>query len=323
MINPMKNFRLPSFFKLSGKSPIILFVLLFFNSFSYGGKTIPKQASLKLMWKTPAVFKTPEAVLYDQKRNCLYVGNFNVKEGFLSRNDRSFDEFISKVSTKGEIEQLKWVTGLNSPTGMSIFKEKLYVVERKCLVEIDIKAGRILNRFEIPDSLFVNYVIFDNKGIGYISDNNRNAKVSIYKFANGAVKPWIDTNKVHRPNGLCLEKGRLICYDYKSKYLKGIRSSDRNIKNIVYLGFESTTGGLCDGLKVVNENKYIISDWNGMVYLADKTGHIEKLLDMDTIAHKAGSRVNSADIEYIPEMKLLIIPTFFDNRLIAYKLKIQ
>jgi hypothetical protein len=29
---------------------------------------------------------------------------------------------------------------------------------------------------------------------------------------------------------------------------------------------------------------------------------------------------NTADIEYVPEMKLLLVPTFFKNSVIAYKL---
>ncbi|MBN1804683.1 MAG: hypothetical protein JW837_05490 [Sedimentisphaerales bacterium] len=320
MINLIKSFNLSGFYKQGSKLSILLLVLCCVCSFGYGGETVPKQDSLTLMWKTPALFKTPESVIYDDMRDILYVSNFNVKGGFLQRGDSSFDEFISKVKTKGQIEQIKWITGLNGPTGMGIFEDKLFIVERKCLVEVDIKADRISNRYKIPDSGFVNDVIFDDNGVGYISDNNRNSKVSIYRFINGAVEPWINSNQIHQPNGLCFDNGMIVGYDYKSRYLKGINPSDRSIKNMAYLGFDGTTGGLCDGLKVVNANTYLVSDWNGIVYLADKSGHIKKILDMKDIADNPGSRVNSADMEYIPKTKLLIIPTFFDNRLVAYKL---
>jgi hypothetical protein len=318
MINLIKSFNLSGLYK---QGIILLSIMCCLCSFSYGGKTASEQSNLTLMWKTPAVFKTPESVLYDEKRDILYVSNFNVRGGFLQRGDNSFDEFISKVTTKGQIEQLKWITGLNGPTGMSIFEDKLFIVERKCLVEADIKTGRIVNRYKVPESGFVNDVVFDDNGIGYISDNNRSSKVSIYRFIKGAVKPWIYSNQINQPNGLCLDTGMVVGYDYKSKFLKGINPTDRSIKNMAYLGFDSNIGGLCDGLKVVNANTYLVSDWNGMVYLANKSGQVEKILDMKEIADNSSSRVNSADIEYIPKTRLLIIPTFLDNRLAAYKLQ--
>ena len=90
---------------------------------------------------------------------------------------------------------------------------------------------------------------------------------------------------------------------------------------MAYLGFDGNGGGLCDGLKVVNANTYLVSDWNGIVYLASKSGHVKKILDMKDIAVNSNSRVNSADIEFITKTRLLIIPTFLDNRLVAYKLQ--
>ena len=33
------------------------------------------------------------------------------------------------------------------------------------------------------------------------------------------------------------------------------------------------------------------------------------------------SKINSADLEYIKTKKLLLIPTFFDNRVVAYEVK--
>ena len=57
---------------------------------------------------------------------------------------------------------------------------------------------------------------------------------------------------------------------------------------------------------------FIISDWKGKTELIGK-GKAPVVL-VDTTAEK----VNAADLEYIPERRLLIIPTFFDNRVVAY-----
>jgi hypothetical protein len=57
-----------------------------------------------------------------------------------------------------------------------------------------------------------------------------------------------------------------------------------------------------------------------MVYLVYKTGHVKQILDLREMSPVSGPRVNSADLEYIPEKKLLIIPTFYDQRILAYEL---
>ncbi|MGD2094910.1 MAG: hypothetical protein PVH77_07890 [Phycisphaerales bacterium] len=281
-------------------------------------KASTKREYLRFLWQTPALLRTPESVIYDEQRNVLYVSNYNVKGGFTQSGDRSPDEFISKVSLTGEIVKLRWVTGLVSPTGITIYQDKLYVVERDYLTEIDIETAKIVNRYSIKVACFPNDIIFDSNGTGYISDNDKNAKITIYRFVNGQIKPWLNSSQLKRPNGLCWDRDRLVAYDYGSTYLKGVRPSDENIINIANLN--NITLRICDGLKVVDEDTYLISDWYGIVYLADKADYIKQILDLRNTTTVAGSSVNSADIEYIPRQKLLIIPTFNDHRLIAYEL---
>ena len=44
------------------------------------------------------------------------------------------------------------------------------------------------------------------------------------------------------------------------------------------------------------------------------------LLDLSSMPSASETQVNSADIRYIPEKRLIIIPTFNDHRLLAYSL---
>lgn len=62
------------------------------------------------------------------------------------------------------------------------------------------------------------------------------------------------------------------------------------------------------------EKDFIISNWNGELNFVSSKGKIEKLLD--TKAEK----VNAADIDYIPSLNLLLVPTFFANTLVAYEI---
>ncbi len=79
-----------------------------------------------------------ESVLFDSERKTLYVANIggkpDAKDGL---------GFISKVGLDGKIENLKWVTGLDAPKGMGLYKNKLYVADVSRIVVIDIAAGKI------------------------------------------------------------------------------------------------------------------------------------------------------------------------------------
>jgi hypothetical protein len=68
-----------------------------------------------------------------------------------------------------------------------------------------------------------------------------------------------------------------------------------------------------DGLKSDGKGNYITSNWKGRTALITAEG--KTIVLMDTTA--AG--INAADLEYLADRKLLLIPTFFDNRVVAYK----
>lgn len=78
--------------------------------------------------------------------------------------------------------------------------------------------------------------------------------------------------------------------------------------------FISNTGGI-DGLEEVGDGYYIKSDWAGHVHLLHPDQ--EKILILDT----TDDNINAADIDFIPETNMLYVPTFNDNRVMAYELK--
>ena len=73
----------------------------------------------------------------------------------------------------------------------------------------------------------------------------------------------------------------------------------------------SNTGGV-DGLYVTTEGKYIYSDWLGSVFMAGFKKKPELLIN--TMAQKE----NAADFGFIPEKNMILIPTFFDNKVVSY-----
>lgn len=257
---------------------------------------------LTQQWATPQMLKVPESVLYDAHRDALFISNINGSP--LEKNGKGF---ISKVTLSGEIEKLEWVTGLNAPKGSGIWQNKFYVTDIDHLVEIDIEAGEIINKYPAENAVFLNDITIDDLGNVYISDMSEENSV-IYKFADGKLEVWLQDELISRPNGLFFEKGKLFV-GTGDGFLKSIDLTDKSIAMFAETGF-----GI-DGVQSDGIGNFLVSDWQGKTVFVSSAGEVKELLNT------ADAKINSADIEFIPEKKLLLIPTFFDNRVVAYLLE--
>lgn len=267
----------------------------------------------RLAWESEPIFETPEAVLYDAEREVLYVTNFRVTDG----DPAERNEFLSLLAPSGEIVSLKWIVDLKRPTGMTIHRGSLFVVERDHLVEIDRERASIVQRVPLDGPDFPNDIVFDDNGVGYISDNGQNATHSIYKLIDGEVSPWISVDVLTGPNGLLMDGSHLIAYDRGNQALIRIDCGSARIEQIAKL--ESDSAAVGDGLVLLDNQHYLVTAWGGPSWVVHKDGRILPLLDTSTMTPAAGNQVNSADAGYIPSKKLWIIPTFFDRRLLAYE----
>jgi len=256
--------------------------------------------SLKKVWATEKKLATPESVIYSKKEDVLFVSNING-----APTEKDGNGFISKISTEGKVISLKWASGLHAPKGMGIYKNKLYVTDIDQLVEIDIKNGKILKTYKGKKARFLNDVAIGKDGTVYVSDMKNN---TIYYLKEGKFDIWLMVGNLFQPNGLLIEGNNLLvgCMNY-------VVSVDLLTKHV--RTFITETGSI-DGLVKNGEDQYIISDWSGNVHAINKTSPKLKILSTES------DNVNAADIEYIKSKKLLIVPTFFDNRIMAYKVNL-
>jgi len=259
------------------------------------------------VWETPAEFLTPESVLYDSEREVLYVSSFDNRYG----QSPEFTGYISKVSLDGQIEELKWVAGLNAPTGLGLYEDKLYTTERGVLTEIDVEAGTILNRYPIPDSDFLNDLAIDSEGAIYMTDTRPSSHVDsrIYRFKDGEASVWLDGDEIVQANGLFIHGDELLVGNSGDGMLKAVNLKDKSVRDIVCLG-----AGIVDGIRVDDAGNYIVSHWEGQTYVVSPQGEVVEVIDT------MGAGVNQADFEYIRAANLLVVPTFLGNRVIAYRL---
>lgn len=287
-----------------GKNELLLVVIESFGGWGFmfqQGNTTYFEEGISKVWETDNVFKTSESVLYDPKRKVIYVTNFDQ----FSMGKPEVDQSISKVNLNGEILELDWVTGLNNPLGITIHDDKLYVSERKAVAIVDLDKGEIVDRIPLPASLFLNDIAVDKDGVIYISDSRKDV---IWKVTDGTAIEWLSHPEVADPNVLYMHNGKLLIGNSEDHWLKSVDLATKKIKHIARF-----PNGFIDGIRVDNSGSLLVSLWRGKIYRVNASGEIE------LIFHTQETGQFSADFEYIPKQRLLLIPTFFDNKVVAYK----
>lgn len=252
------------------------------------------EPTLELLWETPDVFITNESVHYEPSNGQLYVANI---EGEPAGKDGVGS--ISILSKTGEIIEQEWVTGLNAPKGMTVMDGKLYVTDVDALVEIDLASGEILNTYEVEGAQFLNDADTDGQRV-YFSDMRAN---KILYLENGKIQTFAENQP--NINGLRAGADKTL-YGLDAEGLKKYNpdGSFSIINSVV-------TGG--DGLIVIDSDTFIASRWKGEIYLIQEG---KETLILDT----SGEESNTADIGFIPEDNIVVVPTFFKNKVAAYQL---
>lgn len=254
-------------------------------------------------WKSEAVLEVPECVLYEAGEKVLYVSNVAGKPA-----EKNGKGYISKIDLNGKVEALKWSEGLNAPKGMAVSGESLYVSDIDEVVRIDLKSGKITGRYPAEGAVFLNDVAADSAGNIYVGDSSADNSV-IYKLTDGALEVWLKDPQIRNPNGLHSLGDRLLVGNGQDGHLNAVSFKDKTITLI------AKTGSGIDGIKPVASDTYLTSDWAGKITLTrapDQTAILQNTTEKG---------VNAADFEYIKAQRLLVVPTFFDNRVAAYKLE--
>lgn len=257
--------------------------------------------SLELVWETDTLLTTCEAVLYDKSSQTIYVSNIN--NGPWEKDDNGF---ISTINTEGEITNLKWIEGLSAPKGLGIYDGKLYVNDIDDVVEIDIANQIIIQKYTVDNNPQLNDITVDADGVVYASGSNSN---TVYQIKDGTLSVFA-SDSLKRLNGLLHTKEGMYYVD-SGTHKFGVYT---NISKTFKVLTEDIGHG--DGIVKLENGDFIISNWKGEIFYINANDWSKTRL-LDT----REQFIYAADIDYIPEAQMLLVPTFFHNRVMAYKLK--
>ncbi|MEX2593571.1 MAG: ATP-binding protein [Anditalea sp.] len=256
--------------------------------------TTEEEPTLTQLWETEADLTTNESVLYDEATGNIYVANI---EGDASEKDGKGS--ISTISREGEILEREWVSGLNAPKGMGIMDGKLYVTDIDEVVEIDVESANISNRYPLEGAQFLND-LDTHDGKVYFTDMRAG---NIHVLENGEITTFAEGQG--SINGLRVaDDGTLYGLDGEGLKKYSTDGSFEMVNDVV-------TGG--DGLVIIDDDTFIASRWKGEIYLI-QDGVETKILDTQD------QESNTADIDFIPDENIILVPTFQKNKVAAYQL---
>lgn len=276
------------------KKNIFAIALLIFSGFIASAQ---KHQLVKL-WESDSALKVPESVLFDPQNKVLYVTNIDGTDPWGKDGKGS----IGKVGTDGKIIAAEWVTGLEAPKGMALHKGTLYVADLTGLVMIDVKKGKISKIIAVDGAQGLNDVSAASDGTIYVTDSK--AK-KLFKVKGGKAELYLDNLK--GPNGVLVRGNELYILDAGGAYKV---NADKSLTKIV----DGMEGGT-DGIENIQGNDFIVSCWAGTIYYVSADGTKELL--KDTRPQKA----NTADIGIDASKKIIYVPTFWKNTVIAYEVK--
>jgi hypothetical protein len=255
--------------------------------------------ALHKVWETPEGLNVPESSHYNVFDRFIYVSNVVGKP-----DAKDSVGYISKLDTKGHFVQKEWFSGLNAPKGIACTATHLYVTDINRVVEIDLKTAKIRKEYRNSKSRSLNDISISPDGRVFVSDSGGNC---IFVVSGDSLAVFLESAQLKSMNGILATKDRLFLGS-KGNFIS-IDSATKELR------VECENVGYLDGIVQIAGGKFITSNWQGKIQLIESGKGAQLLLDTTPL------KINAADLGYIPSKKLLLVPTFYLNTVVAYRLK--
>jgi hypothetical protein len=263
---------------------------------------------LPLAWEVTAGVQGPESAYFDAASGFVFVSNI----GGGGPTDKDGDGYLSKWTPDGKVIAAKWVSGLNSPKGIRSFGERLWVSDIDQLVGVDISQGKIVEQISVPGAEFLNDVACDVQGAVYVSDMTKN---KIHRYRDGKLSVFASGDHLENPNGLLVVGKQLVVGGWGGggapPVLGRLFSLDLETGKKTLITPEPV--GNLDGIETVAPGSYLVSDWSaGKIFYIRQEGTVTLLMQLAK---------GAADLGYVPDKQLLLVPQMLENKVSAFPLQ--
>ncbi|MFI1771912.1 hypothetical protein [Thalassobellus citreus] len=189
---------------------------------------------------------------------------------------------------------------MSSPKGLGLFGNILYVTDVDEVISINVETNAIIKKHPVTDAGMLNDISIDKDGTVFITDMDT-GKILILK--DDTISLW--KSDIVKPNGIFVEENRVLIASSDGKFTSYNKTSKK--ATVICEGISKG-----DGIERMNSGSYLVSNWKGEVFLV-KNGKLTSLLSTKE------NNIETADIGIIKDENTLLIPTFFNNKLVAYK----
>ncbi len=254
--------------------------------------TRPDPIAADIAWVATGEFCEPETVL-PLPDDTLLVSNVC---DFRERGNG----FLTLLDKDGETLQWRIVDGLDAPLGMALVGDRLYVVDNNRLRVFRWPGYEPLETIAL-ETVVANDVAVAPDGVAYVTDTAKHQVVR--RSADGTQSVLTGEARFAGANGIALDGERL--------FVGGARlwSVDLRTDAITTIGPDWLAD--IDGIEL---------EADGTLQLTPVAGPLIRYRDDDDIQIFEGDGVSSANHGYAPRLQLALIPTGFDNTVIAIRL---
>ena len=141
-------------------------------------------------------------------------------------------------------------------------------------------------------------------------------KNKILRYHDGKLSVFAEGDELENPNGLLVVGNQLVVAGW------GSGSGAKTVLGHLY-SLDLQTGkktlitpepvGNLDGVETVARGSYLVSDWSaGKIFYIRQEGTVNLLMQLPK---------GSADLGYVPDKLLLIVPQMLENKITAYQLR--
>ncbi len=254
--------------------------------------TRPDPIAADIAWVASGEFCEPETVL-PLPDDTLLVSNV------CDFRERS-NGFLTLLDRNGQSLHWRVVDGLDAPLGMALVDDRLYVIDNNRLRVFRWPGYEPLETIDL-DTAVANDVAVSPDGVVYVTDTARHRVIR--RSRDGTQSVLTGQAQFTGANGIALDGDRL--------FIGGARlwSVDLRTGSVLTIGPDWLAD--IDGIEL---------EADGTIQLTPVAGPLIRYRDDNDIQVFEGDGVSSANHGYAPGLQLVLIPTGFDNTVIAIRL---
>jgi hypothetical protein len=205
--------------------------------------TLPMATPASVLAQVP--LEAPAGVVWSGPSKSWFVSN----SGRASEGGPS--GWIARVDAGDRKAEPFWLRGFESPGGMAILGDRLYVPDGRDVAIVNIAGRMVEKKVSVPGALRLHAVAVDTEGVVYASDPPANA---IYRLPpDGAPELFLKADRLEAPMGLAVQGSDLVVASSAGRLLRV------NLRSKAITAITGTPIGNLDGLGL-SHDAYLVTD---------------------------------------------------------------